>query len=183
MSTDRQKSFIATIGTPTTLVHFLDEVLGEKATVSSSLFSGGFYTGKPQTQDHSHLVSLRPEPRLTLYFRYTGRDYSLYIRTPGPYYGKCLSIDENGLLGAFPSEGSKTFNLRNEQGLILPIDSVKTDTLNVYLQASGSPGALHIHRLHNSPFTYFANKSESPYMFNLTILERNAPYLGYPDEV
>ncbi|KAA0969954.1 hypothetical protein [Pseudomonas sp. ANT_H12B] len=183
MSTDRQKSFIATIGAQTTLVHFLDVVHGEEATVFSSSFSGGFFTGRPETRDDSHFLSLRPEPRLTLYFRYTSSGYRLYIRTPGPYYGKCLSISENGLLGAFPSEGAKTFNLIDKRGFILPIDGVKTDTLNIYLQVAGSPGALHIHRLHDSKFTYFADRNESPYMFNFTILERNAHYLDYPKEV
>ncbi|WP_309675110.1 hypothetical protein [Pseudomonas sp.] len=183
MRTDLKKSFIATIGAQTTLVHFLDVVHGGKATVSSSLFSGGHYTGRPQSRDDSHFLSLRPEPRATLYFRYTNNGYRLYIRTPGPYFGKCLSLSENGILGAFPSEGSNTFNLRDERGYTLSIDTVKSNTLDVYLQVSGLPGALHIHRLHDSKFTYFANKGGSPFMFNFTIVERNAPYLNFPDEV
>jgi len=182
MSTDRQKSFIATIGAKTTLVHFLDVVEGEEAIVYSPSFSGGFFTGRPESRDHSHFLSLRPEPRLTLYFRYTGSAYRIYIRTPGPYFGKCLSI-EDGLLGAFPSDGATTFNLIDKRGFIQPIESVNTDRLDIYLQVAGSPGVLHTHRLPDSKFTYFADKNGYPHMFNFTILERNAPYLSSPEEL
>ncbi|MDP9711829.1 UNVERIFIED_ORG: hypothetical protein J2X80_003922 [Pseudomonas fluorescens] len=183
MSTDRQKSFIAIVGIQTNLVHFLDVVNGEKATVNSSMFSGGHFTGKPQSRDDSHRLSLRPEPRLTLYFRYTDRGYRLYIRTPGPYYGKCLGIDKDGILGAFAPDGSSFYQLIGKQGNTLSIEDHQSNKLEAYLQVSGSPSLLHTHRLHDSKFTYFADKGGKPFKFNLTIIERNASYINHPDEI
>lgn len=171
------------MGIQTNLVHFLDVVNGKQATVTSPLFSGGHFTGRPQSRDDSHLLGFRPEPRLTLYFRYTDRGYRLYIRTPGPYFGKCLSLDKNGILGAFAPEGSNVYQLIGKQGNTLSIDSHKSDRLETYLQASESPGLLHTHQLHDSKFTYFADKGGKPFKFNLQILERNAPYTDHPDEI
>jgi len=183
MSTDRQKSFVATIGIRTDLVHFLDVVNGAPATVTSSLFSGGHFSGKPQSRNDSHLLGIRPEPRLTVYFRHTGQGYRLYIRTPGPYYGKCLSLDKNGILGAFAPEGSNVYQLIGKQGIPLSIDDHQSNKLEAYLKVSGSPGLLHTYKLHDSTFTYFADKGGRPFKFRFTILERNASYIDHPDEV
>ncbi|MGE1176376.1 hypothetical protein [Pseudomonas sp. BW7P1] len=183
MSTDRQKSFIATIGIQTDLVHFLDVVNGAPATVTSPLFSGGHFSGKPQSRNDSHLLGIRPEPRLTLYFRHTEQGYRLYIRTPGPYYGKCLSLDKNGILGAFDPEGSNVYQLIGKQGIPLSIDNHQSNKLEAYLKVSGSPGLLHTHKLHDSTFTYFADKGGRPFKFRFTILERNASYIDRPDEI
>lgn len=188
MSTDRQKSFIATIGTESSLLHFLDLLYGKPAIVTSSFGSGGFFTGRPQSRDDSHFLGLRPEvpvdakPRLLLYFRYTGSDYRLYIRTPGPHYGKCLSISDEGLLGAFPPAGSTTFNLIGNRGNVLTLDTIKAETLSIYLQPKNS-GLVHTHKVRDSKYIYIADKSGTRLSFNLMIQERNAPYLSYPDEV
>lgn len=179
MSTDQQKSFIATIGTESSLLHFLDLLHDKPAIVTSSFGSGGFFTGKPQSRDDSHFLGLRPEvpvdakPRLLLYFRYTGSDYRLYIRTPGPYYGKCLSISDKGLLGAFPSTGSTTFNLIDSRHNILTLDTIKTENPKIYIQIRNS-GLLHKHKVHDSRYIYIADKGKAPMLFNLMIQERNA---------
>ncbi|MCX7077850.1 MAG: hypothetical protein NTV76_00545 [Pseudomonas sp.] len=188
MSTDRQKSFIASIGTESSLLHFLDLLYAQRALVTSSFASGGFFTGRRQSRNDSHFLGLRPEipvnakPRLILYFRYTGSDYRLYIRTPGPYYGKCLSISDEGLLGAFPSAGSTTFNLIDNRGSVLTLDTIKEDTLNVYLRPKNS-GLVHVHNVHDSKYIYIADKGGAPLSFNLMIQERNASYISYPDEI
>lgn len=188
MSTDRQKSFIATLGTQSSPLHFLDVLHAQPALVTSSFASGGSFTGKRQSRDDSHFLGLRPEvpvgakPRLLLYFRYTGSDYRLYIRTPGPYYGKCLSISDGGLLGAFPPTGSTTFNLIDSCHNILTLDTIKKENPEIYIQVSDS-GLLHKHKVHDSRYIYIADKGEAPMLFNLMIQERNAPYLSAPDEV
>ncbi|MFJ2692632.1 hypothetical protein [Pseudomonas sp. NPDC087336] len=188
MSTDRQKSFTATLGTHGTPLHFLDSLYGEKALVTDSLGSGGSFAGRPQQRDHSHFVGLRSgaeveaRSRLQLYFRYTGIDYQLYIRTLGPYFGKCLSISETGLLGAFPCKGSTTFNLVGKGRNILTLDDISEDNPEVYLQVRSS-WLLHKYRIHNSKYTYIADKGETPLLFSLMIDKRNAPYLDSPNEI
>ncbi|MCK1792494.1 hypothetical protein [Pseudomonas violetae] len=188
MSTNRQKSFTATIGTPGMSLHFLNLLHGEKTLVTDTLGSGGMFTGRPQQRDHSHFVGLRSgaeveaRSRLQLYFRYTGRDYQLYIRTLGPYFGKCLSISETGLLGAFPSQGAVTFNLLGKGRNILTLDAISDDNPEVYIQVRDS-WLLHKYKTQNSKYTYIADKNETPLLFSLMIDQRNAPYLDSPNEI
>lgn len=188
MSTDRQKSFTATLDTAGTVLHFLEALHGQKTLVTSSTSSGGFYTGRPQQRDHSHLVGLlsgaavQAKSRLQLYFRYTGSDYQLYIRTLGPQFGKCLSISDTGLFGAFPTTGSTTFNLISKRHKVLTLDDIREDDSEIYIQVKDS-GLLHQHRPHDSNYTYIADKGETPLVFSLMIDKRNAPYLDSPNEV
>ncbi|HEF4762323.1 TPA: hypothetical protein SAN82_004791 [Pseudomonas putida] len=188
MSTDRQKSFIATIGTEFGLLNFLDEMYGEQAISTSTRASGGFFTGRPQTRDDSHLLGLRRdapthhESRLKLYFRHTTGGYRLYIRTPGPYYGMCLNARSDGLVGACPSDKSETFYLIRENGIPINLENLNDITPCIYLLSRDS-GVLHTLIIRGSPYTYIAAKDGTALTFNLNILERNAPYLNHPDEV
>lgn len=186
MSTDRQKSFVATVGVNGKQLHFLDAFHGEPVYVATRLFSGGFFTGRPQKIDHSHFLALRsntPVPLkslLTLYFRHSNHGYTLYIRTPGQHYGKCLSYD-GGLIGAFRPSKAATFQLLHNCAII-NLDDIKQDTNTVFLQVKDS-GLIHAHNTHESEHTYIADKGGIPLPFNLNILERNAPYINHPDEV
>lgn len=188
MTTDRQKSFIGTIGTPTSLLHFLDVMHGQPVFVTSSFVSGGFYTGRRQKRDDSHFLGLRPEvpvdarPKLILYFRHIGPGYRLYIRTPGTYYGMCLSTNDEGLLGAFAPTGSKIFNLIGANGAVVNLDHIKKDVTKIHLQVKDS-GLVHHHKVHDSHYNYMADLGGMPMPFDLHIQQRNAPYLGHPDEV
>lgn len=187
MSSNQQKSFTATLGTHDTLLHFLNLLHAPRALVTYSFGSGGFFTGKRQQRDDSHFLGLRPEvpvnakPRLLLYFRYTGSDYRLSIRTPGPYFGQCLSISDTGLIGAYPAAGSTTFNLVDRRHNILTLDNIKQDHPEIYIQAKGS-GLLHKHKLHDSKYIYIGDRGGAPMLFNLIIQERNAPDLSTPNE-
>jgi hypothetical protein len=187
MSTDRQKSFIATIGTEFSLLHFLEEMHGERAISTPNRASGGFFTGPSQRRDDSHLLGLRSEvpinyrPRLALYFRHTNNGYRLYIRSPGPHYGMCLSTNNNGLIGAFPSTKSDTFYLIRGNGIPINLENLNNITPSIYLQARNS-GVLHTLIIRGSPYTYIAAKEGTALAFNLNILERNSPYLNHPDE-
>lgn len=188
MTTDRQKSFLATIGTESRLLHFLDEMHGERALSTITFASGGIFSGRPQTRDDSHLLGLRAEvpkdskPCLALYFRHINGGYRLYIRTPGPYYGMCLSTNGSGFIGAFPSAESDTFFLTRENGMPINLVNLNEITPSIYLQVRNS-GFLHAHKFRGSPYIYIANKDGPPLAFNLNIVERNAPYISRPDEV
>lgn len=188
MSTDRQKSFTATLGTQGMSLHFLNLLHGEKPLVTDTFSSGGFFSGRPQQRDHSHFLGLRSgaeveaRSRLQLYFRYTGKDYQLYIRTPGPYFGKCLSISETGLLGAFPSKNAVTFNLVGKGHNILTLDDISDDIPELYIQVRNS-WLLHKYKASNSKYTYIADKNDTPLLFSLMIDQRNAPYLDSPNEI
>lgn len=187
MSTDRQKSFIATIGVNERQLHFLDTFHGESVYVINRFSSGGFFTGRPQKTDHSHFLALRINtatarpPALLLYFRHTQHGYTIYIRTPGRHYGKCLSHDR-GLLGAFPSDKTTIFQLLDGNCGPINIDHMKKNKTMAFLQVKDS-GLIHAHNINESEHTYIADKGGIPLLFNLNILERNAPYINHPDEI
>jgi len=188
MSTDRQKSFIATLGTRNNQLHCLDALLGEKAFITSNLVSGGFFSGRRQRYEVSHLLGLHQEattkvhPPLTLYFRHSRFGYTLYIRSKGHHYGKCIHANKEGLIGAFPEPESTSFMLLNSNCERINLDHIKTDTPTLYLQVRDS-GLIHPHKTHDSDYTFIADKGAIPLPFTLNILERNAPYLNHPDEV
>ncbi|MBZ9781309.1 hypothetical protein K9857_07035 [Pseudomonas sp. REP124] len=187
MSTDRQKSFIANLSVDDRQLHFLEAFNGGPVYVAKPLFSGGVFTGRPPRIDHSHFLALRthtsadPIDLLTIYFRHTSHGYTLYIRTPGQYYGKCLGSDK-GKIGALRSEESSTFNLINKDHCPINLDCIEEDTTTIFLQVKNS-GLIHAHNVHDSGHTYIGDKGGTPLSFKLNILQRNAPYINHPDEV
>ncbi|MEX3773953.1 hypothetical protein [Pseudomonas sp. MYb118] len=187
MSTDRQKSFIATLSVDNRHLHFLDVFHGEPVYITNPHFSGGAFTGRPRKVDYSHFLSLRaktsapPEVPLTIYFRHADYGYTLYIRTPGQHYGKCLS-HERDLVGAFPPGEASLFDLLNFQNSSINLDHIKEDETTVFLKLKKT-GVLHVQNSHNSKHLFIGNTGGLPLPFKLKILERNAPYINHPDEV
>jgi hypothetical protein len=188
MNTDRQKSFIATLGTQGSLLHFLDVIHGECVYTTSTMASGGFFTGRRQKKDHSHFLGVGSEaPKnsagpLTLYFRHTQFGYTIYIRSAGQYFGKCLGSDEEGLIGAVAPDKSVTFKLLNTHCKAINPESMKKGTTRIYLQARDS-GLIHAHKIHNAKHTYIANKGGMPLPLILNMIESNAPDINHPDEL
>lgn len=188
MSTDRQKSFIANLSAQDHQMHFLGVMLGDEAYVSSPTASGGWFTGKRREQDHSHMLGLRPgnpknsELPLTLYFRHSKSAYTLYIRTPGPFYRMCIGSNNEGLFGAVPPRESTHFTLLNINSSDFNIETTTQDTISLYLKAKHS-GFMHAQTLHNSKHIHIGDRGGEPWPFTLNILERNAPYINRPNEV
>jgi hypothetical protein len=190
MSTNRQKSFIATLELDEHLVDFLGVLYGTPALRHDTQFSGGVFTGATRTYDDSHLLGSRPQSEvknitpLKIYFRCTDDYYHLYIRSHETYTGRCISKDDAGVLGAFPAAGSDTttFNLLNLKNQTITLDNMANDVQWVRLKArnSGHIGAVF---RRGAPYSYLAGVEEEGIVFKLHILERNAPYLSNPDEV
>jgi hypothetical protein len=78
-------------------VNLLEELHGKPALATIRHFSGGFFTGKPQTHDHSQRLGIRPNEQigevapLTLHFRHTADGYILSIKNTGEYYNQIIS--------------------------------------------------------------------------------------------
>jgi hypothetical protein len=190
MSTNRQKSFIATLELDEHHVDFLGSLYGIPALRHDTLFSGGFFIGATRRHDDSHLLGSRPRCEvkniapLSIYFRCTDDYYHLYIRSHGTYTGRCISKDAAGVLGAFPAAGSDTttFNLQSLQNRTMTLENMAKDIQRVRLKArnSGHIGAVF---RSGAPYSYLAGIEEEGVVFKLRILERNAPYLSNPDEI
>ncbi|MED7669257.1 hypothetical protein GXB78_18815 [Pseudomonas moraviensis subsp. stanleyae] len=78
-------------------VGFLEQLYGKPAMATISLFSGGFYTGRPQTRDQSHLLGIRINEQsgrikpLKLHFGHTPDGYILTVKNPGNYFNQVIS--------------------------------------------------------------------------------------------
>ena len=190
MSTNRQKSFVATLKLDEHHLDFLGSLHGTPALRHDTLFSGGFFTGATRNHDDSHLLGRRPRSEvkniapLNIYFRCTDDYYHLYIRSHVTYTGRCISKDAAGVLGAFPAAGGDTtsFNLLSLQNRTITLENMVKNTQLVRLKArnSGHIGAVF---RRGAPYSYLAGIEEEGIVFELRILERNAPYLSNPDEV
>ncbi|WP_233903664.1 hypothetical protein [Pseudomonas ogarae] len=103
---DSEQSFNAILSMLNTRVNLLERLHGKPAMATISAFSGGFFTGKPQTQDHSHLLGMRAEDQgarsepLRLHFRHTAGGYLLTIKNTGEHYNKLLSKSWLEVFGA-----------------------------------------------------------------------------------
>lgn len=60
---DSKLSFTAAISLPDKNINLLGTLHGKPALATISAFSGGFFSGKAHTYDHSSLLVYVPEPR------------------------------------------------------------------------------------------------------------------------
>ena len=190
MTTNRQKSFIATLELDNQHVDFLGSLHGTPAIRNDSLFSGGFYTGATTPRDDSHLLGRRPVQEvhnavpITIYFRCTDDYYHLYIRSHTTYTGHCVSKDFAGVLGAFLPAGSDTssFNLLNLENRIITLEDMGSDIQRLRLKVRHSKQIGSIRR-RGAPYSYLAEIDDKGMVFKLRIIERNASFLSDPNEV
>ncbi|TPG74954.1 hypothetical protein [Pseudomonas arsenicoxydans] len=184
MTSSIDKSFIATLRMLDHKVGFLQQLHGKPALATISLFSGGFFTGSPQTRDHSHLLGLRLNEQigrvipLKLHFRHTPDGYILTIKNKGDYYNQLISKNGLDTVEAVDSDTDDptTFTLLDHEGVAITLDN---------LQPAHSPISLRIKDKHylggikikGSPYVYLGKTEErSKITFILSILERKVPH-------
>lgn len=190
MSTNRQKSFIATLELNNHYINTLKELYGTTTKRHDVSFSGGFYTGASAYRDDSHLLGRRPHAEvenvlpMTIYFRCTDDYYHLYIRSHATHTGHCISKDVAGVLGAFlPAGGDTTsFNLLSLDNRTITLEDMGRDTQRVRLKARNS-GHISAVRRRGAPYSYLAGTDNDGIPFTLRIIERNASFISDPDEI
>lgn len=159
-------------------VNLLGRLHGKPAMATVTSFSGGFYTGTRQTQDHSHLLGMRAEdPRtrgepLRLHFRHTADGYILTLKNTGDYYNKLLSRSWLEVLGAQdPTTKNPTrFTLIDFQQNVIRPENIKSGHTRISLMTANRKyvGGL---RLRGSPYLYLAETEErSKATFILSVL-------------
>ncbi|WLH45525.1 hypothetical protein [Pseudomonas beijingensis] len=175
---DSEHSFYATLDMFSAHINLLERLHGKPALATVSSFSGGFYTGKPQTQDHSHLLGMRAEdPRtrgepLRLHFRHMAGGYLLTIKNTGEHYNKLLSKSWFEILGAKDAntKNPTIFNLMDFQQKVITPETIKPGHTRISLMTANRKhvGGL---RLRGSPYLYLAETEEqSKAMFILSVL-------------
>ncbi|WP_157836048.1 hypothetical protein [Pseudomonas sp. H1h] len=190
MTTNRQKSFIATLE----LDHHDLDILGALYETSilraDTSFSGGFYTGASSKFNDAHLLGRRPHgevknaPPMTIYFRCTDDYYHLYIRSHATHTGHCISKDAAGVLGAFLPAGADTssFSLLSLDNRTITLEDMGHDIQRVRLKARNGEQISAVRR-RGAPYSYLAGTNNDGIPFTLRIMERSASFLSDPDEI
>ncbi|QVW22359.1 hypothetical protein KJF94_21140 [Pseudomonas hormoni] len=159
MSTNRQKSFLATLA-----FH------GKPAAIISH--SGN--TAPVWGQANNGVADV-------LYFRCDGDTYTLYIRTEGKHFGKTIDRVEN-FFTTSTARNTTTFDIIGENGKVITLDQLDTDKEVIALQTR-SGDLLKTEVVWTDEPKRIMLNGQSPITFGLKILERNVPYLSHPDEV
>lgn len=184
MNSNIEKSFIATLRMFDHQVNLLEELHGKPALATIRHFSGGFFTGKPQTHDHSQRLGIRPNEQigevapLTLHFRHTADGYILSIKNTGEYYNQIISeqaLDTFAVIGS-DADDPTAFTLVNQQGQPVTLDNLRNTHSAVSLKIKDKHylGGL---KLNGSPYVYLGKTEErSKITFILSILQRKVPH-------
>lgn len=184
MNSNTEKSFIATLRMFDHKVNLLEELHGKPAMATIKHFSGGFFTGKPQTQNHSSRLGICPNEKigevkpLTLHFRHTADGYILSIKNTGEYYNHIIcekSLDTFGAIDPDTDEPT-VFTLLNQQGEPVTLDNLRHTHSAVSLKIKNKHywGGL---KLNGSPYVYLGKTEErSKITFILSIIQRNVAH-------
>jgi len=180
MSTNRQKSFITTLTTNAGNLHIPQYTYGRKIVI-------GVRPWLAITEDKidvSNYLCADPNSNvnsLQFYFRCSEDYYTIYLRSPGPFYGRTIGRNGGDELGAYIDDNPTTFNLIDNNGKIVTLDQITTDTPTLIIQTRGGTALV---RNKATDMGYFIRAASGAVLkFRLKILERNAPFLNNPDEV
>lgn len=184
MNSDIEKSFLANLLMVGHKVSFMESLHGKPAMATIGMVSGGFFTGKPQTRDHSSLLGIRPSEEagpvkaLRLHFRHTANGYMISIKNRGEYYNQLISESWQEVVGA------KDCNI-DEPSIYTLVNLQNKPVTLEHLPAAHSPVALMTEdnsylgaiRVRGSPYGYIGKtKEHSKITFVLSILERQVPH-------
>ena len=158
MSTNRQKSFLATLNWSTK--------------------SFGIISHRGNTVP---VLAEKPVADV-FYFRCTDEWYTIYIRAEGEHFGKTIDLNGNYFSYSTSSDPT-TFKIINKDWKTLTLDDLKTNKENVYLLTrSGKRVNAEFVFTNESPVRLQAN-GQINITLDLNIIERNAPFLNDPDEI
>ncbi|MEB0044585.1 MULTISPECIES: hypothetical protein [unclassified Pseudomonas] len=184
MTSSIQKSFSAALEIPGRASNLLATLYGKPAISTPFAGSGGFFSGRPQERDDSHLLGSRPNkdvrdiPPLKLYFFYTSKGYEIYIRDNDPHPPNFrLSKGISGILGAVDrnAEALTLFELLDANNNVITLDNLRGNHHYVKLKAIDG-GFIGRAKIHGSRFSYTADTgTKSIVTFNLTILATHLP--------
>ncbi|MBV4456563.1 hypothetical protein KVG96_01165 [Pseudomonas sp. COR58] len=184
MSTNQEKSFIATLSTPIGNPHFPRLTYGRNISTLRPDYEAFTFSSHIDVSDYLFLHPGIAPDALTFYFRCYDNYYAIYILNRGPYYYRAISKEQKDFLNAYVSQDGDetTFNLLDANGKIITLDQLDSDTPTVRIQTRA--GKLLRAGLSRSKYdpkvgTFIRtdpNHSSTALDFRLNILQRNAPY-------
>jgi len=171
-----EKSFIAELASDHGHLHFPRLTHGREVTMPTT---GLFDFTPTQTYVSDTLFADRDLPRATLQFYFMHIDgssnYLMFVITPGPLFGRLISIDEyDGLTAmAGPTAGPRqhaTFHFLDNNGNPASLDNPNSNTLSVTAKANGV--SLKRRKSSNEGFIIYAGAGIQM-NFILKIIKRN----------
>jgi hypothetical protein len=184
MNSDIEKSFVAILRMFDHKLNLLELLHEKPALATIRLFSGGFFTGSPQTLDHSKLLGMRPNDQgsavksLKVHFRHTSNGYILSIKNTGDHYNQLISQSWLEVFGSVDSDidDPTLFTLVDHQGKAVTLKDLSSTHSPISLMTEDGDylGGL---KVNGSPYVYLA-KTEARFKttFVLSILERKVPH-------
>ncbi|MBT2341111.1 MULTISPECIES: hypothetical protein [Pseudomonas] len=172
---DSKHSFTATLSLPDMDIQLLETLHGKPALATLTPFSGGFFSGRPQTVDHSSLLGMHPKAEgrviqpLRLYFRHTAEGYILSVKNPGEHVNKFIGKQWFEVLGVKDSGTPTLFTLLDPQNRAISRDLFAKHTpLSLMTQNNKYIGGL---RVRGSPYRYLAEtEARSKLTFILSVI-------------
>ncbi|CDF95080.1 MULTISPECIES: hypothetical protein [unclassified Pseudomonas] len=162
---DSKLSFTAAISLPDKSVNLLGVLHGKPALASITAFSGGFFSGKAHTYDHSSLLGMQtkakeglPQP-LKLHFRHTADGYILSIKNQGEHYDNFIGKSWLEVLGAQKTGTPSIFTLIDHKNRAITLENITAKHAPLSLRTKNNKyvGGL---RTRGSPFVYLAETNE-----------------------
>jgi hypothetical protein len=176
---DSRLSFDAELRVMNERVNLLEALHGKPALATLTSFSGGFFTGKPQTRDHSSFFGIAPKQpgqdrkALKLRFQYTEAGYVLSVKNTGEHYKKFVSKVWLNVFGVTHSnpERPAPFSLIDHNNNTLTRDNIKMTHTPITLM---TPNNRYVGRLtaRGSPYIYLGETKENAKItFILSVLK------------
>ncbi len=185
MSTDQEKSFIATLSTSAGHLHLPKITYGKKAYVPKTGYDPFSFETHQDISNYLCVKHNTPATQLKFYFRCIDDYYSIYVITNGAYHRWALSNEDEDFISAHPHDDEQTtYNLLNG-GRIVTMDQLPSDTSTLRIQTRGGRTLHAKHFLppnrksHTDTFERLGQavctgkKGGSPLDFKLNILQRN----------
>lgn len=174
MSTNQEKSFIATMTTQMGNLHLPRLTYGKTTYIKKLDFDPFTFEANMNASSYLCVKGDAPAAQLKFYFRCIDDYYSIYLLTNGRYHRQALSNEDKDLIGAFPYDDDQTtFNLLDARGNIMTVDQLESDSATLRIQTRGG------HTLHARGNTRVGDlvctgkKGGTILNFKLNILQRN----------
>jgi len=180
MSMEQQKSFIARIRCDDTKMKFFDQMLPNSAGQGNILTSAHRFSDITGQMVRVHRrndgAGRTRSDDMVVYFGCHGDYYNIQVRSEA-WFGKYLSKNNFGVLGAFPGAGGNTtsFNLLNLDQQIITLDDIKKNDVTVYLKARHA-GTIKRHLIDSPKMYAYSDEVGEGVTFSLKVLERDVPY-------
>lgn len=138
MSTNQEKSFIATLTTSSGALLVPRLAFGRQTHIQKPDFDPFTFEAKKDVSNYLCVKSNATSEPLKFYFKCIDDYYSIYVMNEGRYYFYALSNEDQDFISLYPhDEDQTTFNLLNANSTIITLDDLNSNSSQVRIQTRG----------------------------------------------